>query len=77
MYVALVFEIVLQLLPLIDDSHLIILPTCPLSVNNPLGCPQHTAVEGEVIVPPTLCGIISIKVEDEFEVELPLCTTAL
>ena len=73
----LVFEIEFQLLPLVDDSHLITLPTFPLRVNNPLGWPEHTAAEAEVMVPPILWGIISINVVDEFEVELPLWTTAL
>ena len=68
---------VFQLEPLVELSHLTIFPTFPLRFKNPVVSPEQTTLESDVIVPPTVWGRISIRVELELETELPLWTTAL
>ena len=78
MYVFVVFEIVVQVAPLLSDcSHLKIFPLNPDTVNKPLVSPLQIDVELDN-VPPTLCELISMNAGDEYSTgAVPLCITAL
>ena len=51
--------------PLVEDSHLLMLPVFPLNVNVPLFVPEQTA-ELVPTVPPTETGFTVIVATDEF-----------
>ena len=78
MYVFVVFEIVVQLVPpSVDCSQRRIVPLNPDKVNKPLVSPLQIDVEVDR-VPPILCELISMNAGDEYSTgAVPLCTTAL
>jgi hypothetical protein len=62
---------------LVEDSHLTILPVCPLKVNVPEFTPEHT-VAFALIDPPTVAGLtVSVTSEEFTPAQTPDFNTAL